>query len=1139
VNGTGVSTRNLWRVANTDEELQRREYIRTGQKWLASLGYYSGEFDGRAGLVTLTAMRRFMDDAGLSGRFNTEAATFLYLASEIKTGRGITAKEAFALVPPAAAAVKQSEAARVARDAGHLADAERLYRSAVAAFSQTLGADHAFLDNLLESLAILLRDQGRFREAEPLFEQLLVVREKALGEDDPDTLDTLNRLGLNFAQQGNYAQAEALYEQALAGRERVLGPDHLDTLISVGNLGHLYMRQGHYKKAEEIERRAYENKKRVLGPDHRNTLLSLNNLAYNYLIQGRFAEAEPLFLELRDRLSQSFGAEDPDLLRAEGNLGFLYEEKGQYKKAEEYYQRILKVRERLKGADDLDTLSSVADLGTNYKLQGRYGEAERSLIRALEGRKRVLGEKHPTTLASMNDLALLYQTEDRLDEAEPLFKRTVELKTELLGESHPSILTSLSNLGLNYEIQKRYSEAEPLYLQCMNERERVLGPEHPDTLLSFNNLGFLYYRQKRFDEAEILFEKALEGRKKILGEEHPRTLLSMNNLARLYEKQRRFPEAERLYTTALEAKERVLGADHPSTLQSVDDLADLYQNRKTHDKALRVWKAGLTALPAWIERTGFEAGSSFELPLNIGKYLKSAARSGLSAPEAGRQTFEAQGWFTYDTLDKALADLGARLGTDNPATADLLRGKQDLRDKISGLRNQYAQTFSGGDGLEDRRGELLLQITALERQITDLDDQIAAEAPELFELSTARPLGVEEAQALLEGDEAMVAFAWTGEALYIWLVRSDSIDFRAVPETDRLAGLVSELRQSVDLNVPPAGAQALEGQPETCLLRSEVRGLEARVFNLCSAHELYRQVLEPFEDRLDGVSSLIVIPDGPLEELPFSLLVRERPGNDAPAWLVRDMAVTLLPTTSSLRVLRTARAGGPDGRDPYLGIAPGDFRSGDGPAGRRGGLAPLPGTLKEVRSLSEILGASSGGTVTGERASEDFVKTAPLQNYRVLSFATHGLLAGEVAKLTDGAIREPALAFAPSDGREDGLLTATEAATLRLNADWLLLSACNTAAASDEFSSGYSGLTRAFFFAGAKSLLVSHWSVDDGSALTLMLETVRGAANGPSRDKASALRRAMLTLMAEPAYNHPFFWAPFSLIGDNRSARQM
>ncbi|MBN9672913.1 tetratricopeptide repeat protein [Roseibium aggregatum] len=1248
-------------VAAKDKKSRRQDNVKLGQQWLKALGYYTGKIDGLAGLGTQTAIRRFMEDAGLSGRFDAKAATALMFAVDIKEAQDISAEEALTLLPGALRAKKQGERAEKARETGETAEAEKLFRSALAGFEASTGLNNRFADKALEGLAsmlddadrtsdagevyerlagvretmfgeehaktlealnllglnltaqkryaeaedllkrvlairervlgpnspgtltstgnlgltlkklgqfeeaesllrralegrvkvlgetatatqnmlyemaVFLDDRGRYREAEPFYRRYSAAREKTLGPEAPKTLSALNRLGLNLVDQGRYKEAETLYKRILEARERTLGPDHPDTLVSVGNFGNLYKKMGRRKEAEAYDRRAYLSKQTALGPEHRSTLISLNNLAYNYLVQDRYDEAEKLFLSLYEIVKRKYEADDPDLLLVEHNLGFLYERRGLHDKAEGYYKRVLAAHERVLGPEHPETLSAVADLASNYQWQGRYGDAERLMMRALEGRTRALGEKHPRTLTSMNDLALLYEDQGRLDEAERLFRKTLDLRTEVLGEGHPATLTSVNNMGFIYESLRRYEEAEPYFSRCMTAREQLFGPDNPDTLICVNNLGFLYYRLKRYDEAEPLYERALESREKALGPEHPRTLLSVNNLARLYEKQKRYPEAERLYLRALEAKERALGEDHPSTLLSLNDLADLYHNRKTHDKAIRVWQAGLAALPAWVERTGFEPGGSFELPLALDKYLQSAAESGLSMPEAGRQTLKAQGWFTYDTLDKALADLGARLGADNPATADLLRRKQDVRDKIAGLRRQFAQTFSETGDKEDRRQELQRQITALERQIQDLDQKIAAEAPDLFELSSARPLDVEEAQALLDQDEAIVAFAWAKEAVYVWFIRSDSIDFRAVPRPERLAGLVSDLRSSVDLSVPAQTAQALKGQPERCLLRSEVRGLETRVFNLCSAHELYRALLEPFADELGGVSNLIVVPDGPLEELPFSLLVRKAPDGGDPAWLVRDMAVSLLPTTSSLRVLRTARPGGPDGRDPYLGIAPGDFKSGDGPAGQRGGLAPLPGTLKEVRSLSEILGASGEGTVTGERASEEFVKTAQLQNYRVLSFATHGLLAGEVAKLTDGAIKEPALAFSPSNGGEDGFLTATEAATLKLNADWLLLSACNTAAANDEVSSGYSGLTRAFFFAGAKSLLVSHWSVDDASALTLMLETVRREANGSAEDKAFALRQAMLKLMKEPAYGHPFFWAPFSLIGDNRS----
>lgn len=182
-----------------------------------------------------------------------------------------------------------------------------------------------------------------------------------------------------------------------------------------------------------------------------------------------------------------------------------------------------------------------------------------------------------------------------------------------------------------------------------------------------------------------------------------------------------------------------------------------------------------------------------------------------------------------------------------------------------------------------------------------------------------------------------------------------------------------------------------------------------------------------------------------------------------------------------------------------------------------------------------MLGAGREGTVIGADASEAFVKSAPLDRYRVLSFATHGLLSREAADVTAGTIREMALALRSGEG-EDGFLTASEVAGLRLDADWVLLSACNTAGGDGDDAQGLSGLARAFFFAGARTLMVSHWLIDDAVTPALMADTMQRSGDGTEVgiSRAQALRQAQLAMLSQRDTEHPFYWAPFSVVGENR-----
>jgi CHAT domain-containing protein len=196
-------------------------------------------------------------------------------------------------------------------------------------------------------------------------------------------------------------------------------------------------------------------------------------------------------------------------------------------------------------------------------------------------------------------------------------------------------------------------------------------------------------------------------------------------------------------------------------------------------------------------------------------------------------------------------------------------------------------------------------------------------------------------------------------------------------------------------------------------------------------------------------------------------------------------------------------------------------------------LPPLPDTADELITVAKAIDASQDDIYLGPRATVAAVKHAPLANYRVVYFATHGLVAGDIK-----GVGEPSLALSmpvtPSDD-DDGLLKASEVAQLKLNADWVVLSACNTVAGDKPGAEALSGLARAFFYAGARALLVSHWAVASDAATRLTTDAFRALSLTPSIGRAEALRRSMLALLddktqAENAY--PAVWAPFMIVGE-------
>jgi CHAT domain-containing protein len=348
---------------------------------------------------------------------------------------------------------------------------------------------------------------------------------------------------------------------------------------------------------------------------------------------------------------------------------------------------------------------------------------------------------------------------------------------------------------------------------------------------------------------------------------------------------------------------------------------------------------------------------------------------------------------------------------------------------------------------------------------------------------------------------------------------------------------------------------------------------QRELFDLAVAYDLYVALLAPVEAIVKDKHHLIVVPSRALTALPFHLLVTEKPESAVPAsknpkdlgiyreaaWLVKRQAITVLPSVASLRALRVLGRKDQAGRvmigfgDPIF-----DPEERSAPAGQRGGsrsldtraftdfwqgvgadrakLSSLPrlaDTADELNAVAKSLGAPPSDIHLRADASVTTVKHAPLTNYRIVYFATHGLVAGDVKGLA-----EPSLALtipAQPTADDNGLLTASDVAQLKLNADWVVLSACNTIAVDKPEAEALSGLARAFFYAGARALLVSHWSVDSNAATRLTTSTFESLKADPTIGRAEWLRRAMLAYLndtSNPRNAYPAYWAPFELVGE-------
>jgi CHAT domain-containing protein len=497
----------------------------------------------------------------------------------------------------------------------------------------------------------------------------------------------------------------------------------------------------------------------------------------------------------------------------------------------------------------------------------------------------------------------------------------------------------------------------------------------------------------------------------------------------------------------------------------------------------------------------------------------------------------AQSISTADGLMK----MAIRFASGQNKLAVKIRAMQDAQNAWRSYDNQLLKTLNKLKNEESGEKEKRLrhQLEILEERIKFLSKAVFTAFPQFAALTSSQPTSLADIQALLGPDEAMISYVSGYDITSVFALRHDQVEAKVIKlGAEELEGAVGTLRRGLDL-------KNLSRPPS---------------YDTKKAFALYQKIFEPIEPLLEGARHVFVVPDGALTGLPLGVLVTEPTDVDDkdPAsyrkvpWLARKYAMSTLPSVSSLKALRafTKRA---QASRPFLGIGDPELEGETGTA--RGiklvslftspgianvkavrQLAPLPESREELQSLARSLGAGDGSLLVGSDATETNVKSAPLSDFKVIAFATHGLVAGELA-----GVSEPALVLTPplkGTDTDDGLLTASEVAQLKLNADWVILSACNTAAADGTpGANGLSGLAKAFFYAGSRALLVSHWPVESDAAVALTTRML--ALSGKGVIRAEAHRQAMMAMIDKgPARNaHPALWAPFVVVGEGGASR--
>jgi tetratricopeptide (TPR) repeat protein len=1098
---------------------------------------------------------------------------------------------------------------------------------------KALGEQHANTAALYQNLACNLDAQGQHTSAQPLHRRALAIQRRARGERHPETAHCYNSLAHNLDALGDHARAQPLYQKALAIWRNALGEEHPHTALGYSNVAFNLRAQGQHAQAQPLFKKALAIRKKVLGEAHPDTATSYNNLAANLDDLGQHTLAQPLHYRALAIRKQVLGEAGADTAESYHNLAANLQAQGQHASARPLLAKALAIRRSVLGEDHPATALSYHWAGSDLVAQGKYGQAEPLIEKALAIRRRALGPDQLLTHLSGSLLAFNLNAQGKHASAQPLFEEALAICRNLRGEEHSDTAISHCNVGASLNAQGRYDKAQERFEKALAIWRKVRGEEHALTANGYTNLGDNLLGQGKDALAQPLFNRALLIRRKVLGEEHADTAIAYNNLAIIHYRQGKYAAAEEGYRKALAIFRKVLGEEHPDTAQTYNNLAGSLNAQGKFAQAAPYWGAAFrtsTTARLFVAASGFERALHRAHQTHPGEAL-AVCLARLGEPILAWQYAEAS--LARGLLDDLEAATTASQQPDRESRARLARvdallvpllSRSDLSAAQRQRRDEYQRQRAALLGelarqAGQRSARLVYPLERIQRQLPDdtalvlwvaYDEEmwgcvLRSKGPPRWHRVPGRgPRG-----------------AWTEADFALPRRFHRALVDPAAPPTERNRHAATLRQRLLDPLQPHLAAR--DHLPVARRLLVVSRGMEWLPLEVLTGEQtvsyvpsgtLFARLRE--QRRPMREQSLLALGDPVFsvrqpEPPAHGLLVRlVLPGSTAARAGLRSGDVLLRHGKTNLKTLAdldAASRGGPAALTYWRHGSEHTLRRMGGPLGvvlderpvpqavkawrqdntflaQRGtGHSPLPGTRWEVEALARLV--SPACTLLGSRASEEqleeLARWGKLKAFRLIHLATHGEVnetRPERSALILAQDRLPDPLEQATRGRtvHEGRLTVeTIRTTWKLDADLVVLSACQTALGKATTAEGLLGFAQALLAKGARSVVLSRWKVDDVATALLMVRFYenllgkrdlkkpmpRAEALQEARNWLRQLPRAELEPLAarlaggtlrgtqkaarplvqakapplplgERPFAHPYYWAAFVLIGD-------
>ncbi|MDX1585719.1 MAG: tetratricopeptide repeat protein [Balneolaceae bacterium] len=994
----------------------------------------------------------------------------------------------------------------------------------------------------------------------------------------------------NLYEQGRKLFNEADYDSSLALLSKAA--DYYERVDNFSVLAECYtlISTNHrvLNNLEESERMSLEVlellKKRSLQLP-RQQLKALNNLGLVETERSNFTAAISFF---NDALKLTEKPGIPDHMRAMimGNLGSLYDDRGDFEKALDHYEEgigLLSIDESEQHRKQLAKLYNYT--GVTQVKMGRFEEALQFYKRELELNLDLYGTSHPSVAGGYNNIGGIYYRRGDIGEAIVYFKRAASSTQLTFGKYHPRVGLIYNNIGACYYEIGDYSQSIEYLKKSAEIKKATQGAEHPDLALTYNNIGSIYTEMEQYDEAIDFLNRSLEIREKVLGENHPVLSNNHNSLGLLYLNTGKPDEAITHFSKGLTITETARGPGHPYAAEARTNLAKAYREKGNYTSALKHLDVAEHNLSRKNENHTGKAevgwGRQFRYPTYAidvlyqkGKTLHEKYKHNPKEGPASLTT----ALDVYLQLSRLMDEMQITFRNEESKLLMSSRSHEMYESAIEVSFDLYRETdeeyylqqlfyFS-----EKSKSRVILELLNNKRakQYAGVPDSLITREQTLREeLSGIQQLmssRLRDPDSNTVSDSLEVAYFNKHRHLneHIEMLKRDYPRYHALKYDSEVPGVsdIQELLKAQSLTLleyfygtESTWAIIIGGDTIEAVPLSHVSDLTAKVRNfdravsqkedslyISMASELYNKLVEPVESRIH-TENLLIIPDGPLNLLPFEALLIKEPENRGGysdfSYLLDRYAVSYLASASISAFFKeeAEQESYPNKLAAFAPVFSGPGISELPSVASRNSWDALPSTKYEVQQIAEVMKRERGlwSRLTGEdpnrlfladEATESRFKKSMLQQYRYLHLATH-------AFASDSAEGRAGIAFHPETEAgtgDDGILYAEEIYGLDLDNELVVLSACETGTGEIRTGEGIIGLSRAFQYAGAENLMVSLWSVEDRSTARLMISFYEGIQKG--QNPAIALQSAKQELADSSNFAHPRYWSPFIFIGN-------